>query len=1009
MIWSVLWGVLGTLCFATTLFLYARERRSHLENGSDAETAQAADPPEQDTSLRSWQTAALRDCPDAICIMDVDGRVRYLSDSAYRMLGMDRNAEVVTSLSELHSKRHRTVILEEGIPAAIKQGVWVGWGDLIQSDGEPVVTEQTLFPLRDGAGSLVGIGSLIRDATKKAEAEKQAEQQMKLQEFLTCFSLTFTHTPGENFDTLIHNAMVLLAELLGTDRLLILEDNAPRRRFTGRYEVKKEGDGHCVGRVFDYRTVLDTCRAIMGLPFTFYQDVDLLCEPVRRFFPDCRSVMLIPLHVEGGTFGVMACMTTEGRADWSETEINMARMAAGILTNALARHLSEKSVKNAERTLRAILDTVPCGITWKDMESRFLGVNRTFAQCAGVDEPESLLGQTDADVFENDVTERHGELERQVMETGETLLHQEEQLIFKNGYSNWSRVSKVLVNDDKGKPKLLLSVYDDITERRRQDAELKSARLRAEEASRAKGDFLSQMSHEIRTPLNAIIGMTKIGQSSQEVNRMQSCLEKIDGASKHLLGLVNDILDMSKIEANKLTLVREAYDFEGMLENICNVISVKAEEKELVLFVNLDTDCPRAVLGDELRLSQVITNLLSNAVKFTPERGSIYLSIGHKLLPDGKSSEMSIEVRDTGIGIAPEQQSRLFQAFEQADGSITRRFGGTGLGLAISKSIMELMGGRIEMRSEEGKGSAFTIHFTLEHSATAHRHEKPDSSLFKDLRVLVVDDSHETLGFFTRTLMGFGITCDTVDNGAVAVEMAQRAHNRRKPYDIIFVDYLMEGLDGIETSRRIRQMTGQSTHIIMVSMLDWSNIENEARAVGVAGFLNKPLFQSAIFNLINEFVHGGPVRPADIAKTVACEKVFSQCRLLLVEDMEINREIALALLEDTQIEIECVENGLEAVAVMQERPEDFDVILMDVQMPVMDGLEATRRIRALGTLQAKSIPIIAMTANAFREDVLECKEAGMNDHVSKPIDTDELTEKIELYLAGKQDRVTAGS
>ena len=498
------------------------------------------------------------------------------------------------------------------------------------------------------------------------------------------------------------------------------------------------------------------------------------------------------------------------------------------------------------------------------------------------------------------------------------------------------------------------------------------------------------MSHEMRTPMNAVIGMTAIAKNSADVQRKDYCLDKIEDASAHLLGVINDILDMSKIEANKFDLSVARFDFERMLRKVVTVINFRVEEKRQDLTVRIDKDIPRFLVGDDQRLSQVIANLLSNAVKFTPEQGVIRLDT-RLLEEENEHCVLCIAVSDTGIGVSAEQQTRLFSSFAQADSGISRKFGGTGLGLAISKRIVELMGGRIWLESELGKGSVFSFTVRLERSEDKDEGRMPVGSGHKPMRMLAVDDMPEIREYFEEILHGFGIACDSAADGFEALKLL----DEKGPYDMYFVDLRMPGMDGLELSRRIGERGGDAP-VILMSAAEWSTIEAEAKDVGVAGFLPKPLFPSAVADCINTCFGVRKDESRELPdRTAGC---FSGRRILLAEDVEINREIVLALLEPTLLAIDCVENGAEAVRMFEAAPARYDMIFMDVQMPEMDGYEATRRIRALDAPQAKEIPIVAMTANVFREDVEKCLAAGMNDHVGKPLDMEAVLEKLHKFL-----------
>jgi signal transduction histidine kinase/DNA-binding response OmpR family regulator len=521
--------------------------------------------------------------------------------------------------------------------------------------------------------------------------------------------------------------------------------------------------------------------------------------------------------------------------------------------------------------------------------------------------------------------------------------------------------------------------------------QLVAAKEQAEESSQAKGNFLSNMSHEMRTPMNAIIGMTTIGKSASDAEKKDYAFKKIGDASTHLLGVINDILDMSKIEANKLELSALDFDIEKMLRKVVNFISFRVDEKRQNFHVTVDKAIPSRLSGDEQRLAQVIANLLSNAVKFTPEGGTIRLDARLLEERDGVCT-LQFSVADTGIGITREQQGLLFQAFQQANNSTSRTFGGTGLGLAISRRIVEMMGGRIWIESEFGYGATFLFTIRMPLGDTEQECAPNLGGDWKNLRVLAVDDDPDVLAYFAEIMQGFGVPCAVAPNAEEALALLERGGD----YSICFVDWLMPGTNGLELCRIIKERDFAVAGVVLMSSGEWSLIADEAKAVGVDGFLPKPLFSSSIADCINERLGKGLA--AEEERPVCAEDVFAGHRILLAEDVEINREIVLSLLEPTQLEIDCAENGEQALRMVRDDPERYDMVLMDVQMPGMDGLEATRRIRALDAPRAKTLPIIAMTANVFREDVEKCLAAGMDDHVGKPLDMGVVLEKLRTYL-----------
>lgn len=527
---------------------------------------------------------------------------------------------------------------------------------------------------------------------------------------------------------------------------------------------------------------------------------------------------------------------------------------------------------------------------------------------------------------------------------------------------------------------------------------LTNAKVAAEMASKAKSNFLSNMSHEMRTPMNAIIGMTTIAKATDSNERKDYCLGKIDAASTHLLGVINDILDMSKIEANKFELSPSTFDFEKMLQKVINVVNFKVDEKQQKFIVHVDEKIPHLLIGDDQRLTQVITNLLSNAIKFTPEGGKVSLTAKMLEENDGLCT-IQVIVTDNGIGISAEQQERLFSSFVQADSGTSRKYGGTGLGLAISKHIIEMMGGQICIESELGAGATFI--FTIQ-AMRATNEKRGLLKLDRDwssVSILAVDDEPEIRDYFRAIAKRLGLKCEVAASGEEACALIEQTGG----YDVYFVDWRMPGLDGIELSRRIKEGHGAHSVVIMISATEWSFIEDDAKSAGVDKFLSKPLFISDVADIINQCL-GSEILPDTEVAIDTAKDAFVNHRIILAEDVEVNREIVLAILASTGLKIDIAETGLEALRLFEDNPQAYDMIFMDIHMPEMDGYEATREIRKLNMSKAKNIPIIAMTANVFREDIEKCFEAGMNDHVGKPLNFEEVLSKLYKFLPKKRSR-----
>ncbi len=515
----------------------------------------------------------------------------------------------------------------------------------------------------------------------------------------------------------------------------------------------------------------------------------------------------------------------------------------------------------------------------------------------------------------------------------------------------------------------------------------------AEEANRAKTTFLSNMSHEIRTPMNAIIGLDNIALSNPDLSaETREQLEKIGDSAQHLLGIINDILDMSRIESGRMVINKEEFSFSKTLEQVNTIIGGQCHDKGLHYECSIKGQVDDYYIGDDMKLRQVMINILGNAVKFTPEGGEVSFLVEKIASFDGKAT-LRLTIRDTGIGMGEEFLPFIFDAFAQEDTSATNRYGSTGLGMPITKNIVELMNGNIEVESEKGKGTTFTVVVTLDESDRKDTGEGGEDLHPHEMVVLVIDDDPVACEHAQLVLGQVGINCDVAQSGEEGVKMVELRHARREPYNLILVDWKMPEMDGLETTRKIREVVGHESAIIILTSYNWDDIIDEAKEAGVDTFAPKPLFAATV---MDEFREAFRKKNEQLSQATADLKGR---RVLLAEDVEINAEIIVMLLSMREMEVELAENGEIAVRKFKESEAGYyDAILMDMRMPVMDGLEATRAIRELDREDAKQIPIIALTANAFDEDVQRSMQAGLNAHLSKPVEPDNLFMTLENLI-----------
>ena len=677
------------------------------------------------------------------------------------------------------------------------------------------------------------------------------------------------------------------------------------------------------------------------------------------------------------------------RKDGSEfsVEIGLSRLPAiegrGVCVCASVRDITERramqaAVEASEAQLRSVLDSSPVAMMIEDGDGALVYANHQL---------ETLFGCS-KEVFSGDTSYWCDQQERQrfreAIAEGNVLNYEAE---FR--HAGGGRLTLLLssISLTQGERPLRIEWYFNISERKLAEAEVLRAKEIAEDATRAKSDFLANMSHEIRTPMNAIIGMSHLALKTELDKKQRNYIEKVHRSAENLLGIINDILDFSKIEAGKMSIEQVPFRLEDVLENFASMIGLKAEDKGLELLFATAPDLPTALLGDPLRLGQVLINLGNNAAKFTDD-GEIV--VGAELIGEADGQvELHFWVRDSGIGMTPEQCAGLFQSFSQADSSITRKYGGTGLGLAISKKLVELMAGRIWVESAAGQGSTFHFHARFGRQADAGPRRMFHADELLGLRVLVVDDNASAREILSTMARSFGLEVDVAENGNVALRLMVDAERRALPYDLVLLDWRMPVMDGVETLRRMQN--GAVTHVPSVIMVtafgrDEAHEAAARQDVILPAVLTKPVTPSTLLEAIGEVLGKGVVAETRSAerqdRSAADQASLAGARILLAEDNDLNQELARELLESAGIVLTIVDDGQQALDLLASDAA-FDGVLMDCQMPVMDGYSATRLLRAQARFA--QLPIIAMTANAMAGDREQALASGMNDHISKPL------------------------
>ena len=693
--------------------------------------------------------------------------------------------------------------------------------------------------------------------------------------------------------------------------------------------------------------------------------------------------------------------------------IEEARRVADESNKTANRLLAEQqaaaeALRQAEEKYHSIFENAVEGIFQSTPDGRFISVNPAMARMYGYDTPEELtqsitnIGQQ---VYAHSADrEKFG---RMVAE--QDNVHGFEYLVNRrDGSTFWASENSRVVRDGQGALRYFEGTIQDITDRKKVQEEMQRAKEAADAANNAKSGFLAMMSHEIRTPMNAIINMNHLALETQLTRKQHQYLTVVDSSARGLLALINDILDFSKIEAGKLDLETAPFSLRGLLEEVTHSFRGRVLEKHVEFIVYVALDVPDQLVGDSLRLRQVLINLVGNAFKFT-EKGEVVLRV--QVQPQGEGGgtanrdedeiTLKISVRDSGIGIPKDKQGQLFNAFTQADSSTSRKYGGTGLGLAICKKLVDLMGGTLTIESEVGQGSTFWFSVNFRYSRAEARRQLAAPTGIRDLRTLVVEDNPDSQDLLRMMFESYGMSCEVVESGEQGLALLEGTpvgSASTQGFNLMVLDWFLPGINGIETAERVRrQYNGEELPIIMISAFAGKEEEARATEVGIDHFLPKPITASTLYDAIlhvNGVTGGNEGQRRDVG---IADAEFRGVRLLLAEDNEANQFVAEEILTAAGFELDIANNGREAVEQFKQKP--YAAILMDVQMPEMDGLEATRRIRE--ELLGRPLPIIAMTANAMKSEEEACRAAGMDDFVPKPVDRATLFHALRKWIGSR--------
>ena len=906
-------------------------------------------------SLRHRTDQLLSSVGEGVYGLDPEGRTIFVNPAATRILGWD-SADLLDKYQHdiiHHAKADGSQYPMEECPvhAALQDGL-AHHGEeehFFHKDGTCVPIEFVCTPMHDHEGRLEGAVLTFRDISERKRAEEAViKERDTAQRYLDLAPVMFVSIDTEGKVILINKKG---CEVLGYDEEDILGkdwfDNFLPKRL--RDEVKP----------ISLKLLTGETEAI-------------------EYFEN-------PVLTRGGEERVIAWHNTILR---NETGKIIGHLSSG--EDISERKKAEERAQKSHETTRRILESLPVGVAIIGRDKVVRNVNKAGLRMMGRS-AEQVVGEVCHEHICPALCDQCP-----VCDLGQTVDSSEKILLGPN--KEKIPILKTVIAMTLEEEEVLLEAFVDITDQKQAEVALREARHKAEDASRAKSEFLANMSHEIRTPMNAVIGLTYLALQTELDLKQKGYLTSIESSANSLLGIINDILDFSKIEAGQLEMEEIPFRLSGVMDNLANVASVNAEDKDIEVLFNVSDDTPAWLKGDPLRLGQVLINLTNNAIKFT-EKGEVVVS-SELVKQDEEQITLQFSIKDTGIGMSLEQQEKLFQAFSQADSSTTRRFGGTGLGLSICKRLVEMMDGEISVKSEAGRGSVFSFNVRMGSQEPLEAEKIPEQEALQGLRVLVVDDNPTARVIMEDMLVNIGAEPTLAASGQEALDnISQGIDSGKRPYDVVLMDWKMPEMDGLETSRRLKAMKalpGMPT-IIMVTAYGQQHVRRQAADAPLDGILSKPVTPQLLIDILHQALDREKAPKSGEQRAVSPLRAgLRGKRILLVEDNPVNQQVAAEILKGAGILVEVAENGVQAVQRVKDASHPYDLILMDVMMPEMDGLEATRRIRA--DMNKEELPIISMTASVMQDDLNACYAAGMNDIVAKPVDVERLFVTLRKWL-----------